>query len=220
MRAFVIGNGASLNETPLDLLRDEFTIGLNRFQMLNLDWDPVWWVLCDTGAEETWDWPDIVQRQSQFVFREHDRPMLEKYGPRNAIYIPHCEHIGGEYIPTEWHLPFPCSYGGGISIALQVAAELGRNPIYLLGCDLYKYRGPDDVDINHFDPAYSLYRLSKHGREINTPAAWDATNKRLIHCHEIARRSAGRMGIKILNATVGGALEAYERVDIYEVLSG
>ena len=41
MRAFIIGNGASLNDTPLDLLRDEFTIGMNRLHRKGLDWDSI-----------------------------------------------------------------------------------------------------------------------------------------------------------------------------------
>ena len=222
MRAFVIGNGPSLNATPLDKLRGECTFGLNRFNLLGLDWDPTWWVMADVReGDGWWDWPDLLRRPSMFLFREQDRELIEPYGSKNVIFYPRCEHIGGDYIPDSWHLDSgPCDYGGGISVAIQAAAELGRNPIYVVGADLYRYRGPGEVDVNHFHPDYSFYRLSKHGREINTPAVWEATNKRLIHCHEIARRSAGRMGIKILNATVGGALEAYERVDIHEVLSG
>jgi len=122
-------------------------------------------------------------------------------------------------VPTEWHLPIPCDYGGGISIALQVAASLGYTPIYLVGCDLYKYRGPDDPDINHFDPDYCPYK-TKRGEELITPERWASTNRRLVIGHEIAKRSAAAMGIAIYNATVGGILEGYQRVDINEVLNG
>lgn len=225
MRAFVIGNGPSLNDTPLDRLRGECTFGLNRFNLLGLNWDPTWWVMADVReADGWWDWPDLLRRNSQFLFREQDRALIEPYGKtgpqgiNSVIFMPRCEHIGGEYIPNAWHLPTPCNYGGGISVALQAAAELGRSPIYLVGCDLYKYRGPADDDINHFDGAYSSYRLNKHGQEVNTPAVWQATNERLIHCHKVAKRSAAEMGIQIFNATVGGALEVYERVDIHKVL--
>jgi len=36
---------------------------------------------------------------------------------------------------------------------------------------------------------------------------------------EVAQRSASEMGIEILNATVGGALDVYPRVDIRDVLA-
>ena len=95
----------------------------------------------------------------------------------------------------------------------------GKNPIYLVGCDLYKYRGPNDVDINHFDSDYCSYKI-KNGREIVPPEAWDRLNDRLIRAHRIAMDSALAMGITIYNATVGGDLEVYPRVDINEVLDG
>lgn len=215
-RAFVIGNGSSLNETPVDALRDEFTIGMNRFDLLGLDWTPDWWVLADVRPEDGWwDWEDLLSRDSQFVFREHDRYFIEPYERDNVIYMERCEHIGGRYVPTEWHLPLPCDYGGGVSIALQKAAELGHNPVYLVGCDLYEPWDEADGDINHFDPAYC-----SHKDFHSDPEIWGNLNRRLVIGHEVAKWSAEAMGISILNATIGGNLEVYERVDVHEVLNG
>ena len=213
MRAFVVCTGLSLRGMDLSHLDGEFVIGINRYNMLGIR-DPDWWVLCDLGPDELWDWPDILGRQSMFLFREHDRPLIEPYGSRNAIYIPRCEHIGGEHTPSQWHLPTPCEYGGGASIALQLAAYLDKNPIILIGADLYRYRGPEDPDINHFDPAYCAYKRRKStGAEVVSPEDWERLNDRLIWAHEIAQASAEGMGIEILNATQGGALEVYRRVD-------
>jgi hypothetical protein len=132
--------------------------------------------------------------------------------------MPRCEHIGGEYIPETWHLPGLCEYGGSISWALQLAALRGFNPIYLLGCDLYEYRGPSEPDINHFHPDYCPYKVRKStGEEMIGPAEWERLNQRLILSHEIARRSAHEMGIEIYNATVGGRLEVYQRVSLAEI---
>ena len=193
---------------------------MNRFDLLGLDWNPDWWILADVRPEDGWwDWEDLLWRDSMFVFRDHDRYFIEPYGRDNVVFMERCEHIGGEYVPTEWHLPLPCDYGGGISIALQTAVELGYDPIYLVGCDLYKYRGPDDVDINHFDPSYCDYQW-KNGEELITPERWASTNRRLVIGHEVAKRSAEKMGVSILNATIGGALEVYERVDIRDLLNG
>ena len=38
--------------------------------------------------------------------------------------------------------------------------------------------------------------------------------------HEIIKKECDRRGIKIFNATVGGKLETYPRVEIREVLDG
>jgi hypothetical protein len=213
----------------MDALRGEFTIATNRFDMLKLDWDPDMWILADVAENDTyWNFDEMLSRDSTFFFRDHDRPFIEPLNRPNVIFMERCTHNGpapvpggdpwDPRIPLEWHLPLPCEYGGGISIAIQAAASLGKNPIYLLGCDLYEYRGPDDVDINHFHPDYCEYKI-KHGKELVNPWAWELLNLRLIKGHEIARDSAANMGITIYNATVGGKLEVYERVNINEVLN-
>lgn len=220
MRAFVIGNGPSLRATPMDRLRGEFTIACNRFNLLGLDWDPDWWIMADVHHEDGWwDWEDLLRRRSQFVFRDQDRPVIEPYGRPNVSYVPRCEHIGGDHVPRQWHLPTPCEYGGSLSYALQLAVLMGRSPIYLVGCDLYRYRGPDDPDINHFDPAYCAYKRRKStGAEIIGPAEWQRLNDRLIWSHEIALAECQARGIDIWNATVGGDLHVYPRIDITNVV--
>jgi hypothetical protein len=100
---------------------------------------------------------------------------------------------------------------------MQAAVLAGADEIYLVGCDLYKYRGPKDNDINHFHPEYCPYKIRKRtGEEMIGPKEWDNLNRRLILGHEIARDTAG---IPIYNATVGGNLEVYPRVDIFECLT-
>ena len=200
----------------MDELREEFTIGVNRFDLLNLDWDPDWWVLADVHPEDDWwDWDDLLSRKSYFLFRDHDRYFIEPHEALNAIFMKRCEHIGGKYVPTEWHFPVPCDYGGGISIALQAAALMGRNPIYLVGCDLYEPWEEKDGDINHFDPEYC-----PHKDFHSDPETWGNLNRRLTMAHRVARDSAAAMGLSIYNATVGGKLEVYPRVDIRTVLNG
>ena len=198
---------------------------MNRFDLLGLDWNPDWWVLVDVRlVDDWWDWEDLLWRDSMFVFREQDRVFIEPYGRENVIYVSRCDagHLDGKVesmTDWDWHLPDPCTRGGAVSIALQIAAELGKDPIYLVGCDLYKYRGPDDVDINHFHDEYCPYKVRKRtGEELIGEYEWDRLNKRLIRAHTMARDSAQSMGVSIFNATVGGALDVYERRDIWEVL--
>ena len=96
-----------------------------------------------------------------------------------------------------------------MGIALQLAATLGHNPLYLVGCDLgFVPEVEGEPTTNHFDPEYRTFDDFPLEER-------DAT---LISMHKIAKRSAGEMGIFIYNATVGGSLEVYPRVDINEVL--
>ena len=222
MRAFILGTGPSLNQTPVDKLRDEFTVGINRFNLLDVDWSPDWWICADIGPDEQWDWDDVFSRDSEFIIAEKSRDAIGPYED-GVSFIKSCVHrtYQGHVDPWEWHLPKICTRGGGVSIAIQTAILQGCNPIYLVGCDLYKYRGPDDVDINHFHPGYCPYKIRKStGKEMIGPGEWERLNKRLIKVHTMARDSANKMGISVYNATIGGALEVYPRVDIREVLNG
>lgn len=193
---------------------------MNRFDLLGLDWSPNWWILVDVAPEhEWWNFEELLKRDSMFVFREHDRYFIEPYARDNVLFIESCVHADDNE-SWSWHLPEPCMRGGAASVALQLASFLEKDPIYLVGCDLYQYRGPSDPDINHFHPEYCPYKVHKRtGEEVVGPGDWDRLNQRLIRAHEMARDSAADMGVSILNATIGGALEVYPRVDIWEVLN-
>ena len=190
---------------------------MNRFDLLGLKWSPNWWLMIDVRHEDGWwDWDDLLPRKTQFVFREQDRSVIE---PRkNVIFYKRCVHAADD--EYEWHLPELCRRGGGASYALQMAASMGYDPIYLVGCDLYKYR-PPGPDINHFDPDYGPYKIRKStGKEMIGPAEWESLNEHLILAHQMALRETAKMGVSIFNATVGGQLEVYERKDIHAVLNG
>ena len=229
MRAFVIGNGSSLNTMDLGLMAGEYTVGCNRLDLLELGWNPTVWVLADVVHEDGWwDWEDLFYRKargphdngtpSQFHLKYHDEGYLDqKYRDLpNVQFQPPCVHNGSPRHPVDsWHLPTLCQYGGSIGWALQLAVLAGADPVYLIGCDLYKYRAEHESDINHFHPDYCGYTFSeKLQRERNAPEDWERLNDRLVRAHEIARDTSG---VEIFNAGVGGALDAYPRVDYTEL---
>jgi len=94
---------------------------------------------------------------------------------------------------------------------------MGFSPIYLLGVDMnyvdhgtaVKHDGRDwtsvsDDDPNHFDPRY----FGK-GRKYHYPRM----KEHMLPSMDNARRITDILGTRVLNAGVGGALEAFERVD-------
>ena len=66
-RAFLIGNGPSLNKTPLHLLANEFTICFNRFDLMleRLCWNPTAYSVIDDVVLD--DVPDIANKMSEKV---------------------------------------------------------------------------------------------------------------------------------------------------------
>ena len=111
-----------------------------------------------------------------------------------------------ELIPDTWspHFDEPglyCKFGGTLQMALQHAVEEGYPNIYLVGVDLGLTLG----GINHFED-YPTKGESKQD-------AIDRCNHYWLVAHELARIYIDKHHIRLLNATVGGQLEAYERVD-------
>lgn len=91
--------------------------------------------------------------------------------------------------------------------AIQIAVYMGFNPLYLIGCDL-NYRSDTERDLNHAAP---------YIRPANGDAA--ANNPVHIQAHEISLAACKARGVEIYNATEGGALDVYERVDLMELLN-
>ena len=236
-RVFLIGNGPSLIRTPLCKLQGEYTIAMNRVALLydKVDWRPLFFVCTTTNVCRT-DWrKDILRTVSlgvpSFVWDEL-RGYIE---PRsNVIYI-NCTH-GDQvvsYAPDEWWSydvsQRVCKFGSSMLVALQLAVYMGFNPIYLLGCDLgfrrpssrlmsnklgskglHRFRKLQSIlvgDPNHFDPSYGTPGLAP-----------DTLNANMLAAHNLAFRATKRIGSHIYNATLGGELTVYPRVELAHIL--
>ena len=221
----MIGNGSSLNETPLDLLKGEVTFALNRIHLLydKTDWRPTYWVMVDLQATDQYDWLDdalINLREGIKCFLvastayhvELNRPAYNPWTDRQVTYLKICaEHrsmdVRSEDKPLNWHLPELCKFGTGSAVALQLAVLKGYNPIYVVGMDLnfQRVENAESPDPNHFSEDYGVFDEFAHDPELKN------------HTHEYAHRMAyeesQRRGKKIYNATIGGGLNAYPRVE-------
>ena len=225
-RIFVLGNGPSLNDTPLHLLDQEFTFCVNRIYLLfeRIRWRPTFYTTVDWRV--TADCADEINALTgmQMFLPERFRGLLRE----------------GDDVTWYWNGPSPdpsqrrfatdASLGirGAGSVtgaAIQLAFHMGFDPIYLLGCDV-SYTIPESViqegpdrfgngvglyltstrndDANHFDPRYF-----GSGRRWHDPNV-----KRMIEGFEQCREGADTAGRSIINATVGGQLEVFERVSV------
>lgn len=201
MRAWIVGNGPSLNETPLELLSGEVTFACNRIHLLypRTTWRPTFYV---RGEIDDKDWRDVAvyhaERMPCYFSPSIARTVKAVGGYDSHEVYKECGHMKSNYFrgnrPEAWHLPDYCCYASVVNLMCQIAKVEGYAPIYLVGCDL----GTD-----HFDPDY--------GYSNEMPEA--EMKRTQIHMHEIINREA-----EVYNATVGGELEVYERVDMREVL--
>ena len=97
---------------------------------------------------------------------------------------------------------------------------MGFNPIYLVGADAHwePFDYEKDIDPNHFTSAY-WEKMALGDREIRvTEEVAHRYTHQCLTAHELAYRVTAPRGINIYNATVGGKLEIYPRVDINDIL--
>lgn len=208
MRAFIVGNGKSLRQTNLNLLKNEVSFGVNSISSIysSTEWRPTIYV----RAEE-------ADTQSPLNYVEDMRLHIEELKcevwaniwflksiqglDKGSNFHPiascahHLKHFDEQDCPHLWHLPLLCSFGSSVNVAVQIAVQKGYDPIYLVGCDLdYKDKN------NHFDDNYAVGTRSPR-----------YNNMDILTAHMVAARSSP---VKIYNAGVGGSLEAYERVEL------
>lgn len=244
-RCFVMGNGPSLNQTDLSRLKGEQVFACNGAFLLfdRIDWRPQFYTCVDARV--------IQDRASEIVAMLQANPEMVAFFPREIRL-----HDGsGRVIDTHEIIPparnryyfnetgnafsaLPHSafsldanerlaqpYTVAITM-LQLAAYMGFNPIYLIGCDT-SYTVPEstkqegrkvgehgllltstqDDDPNHFHPGYFGKGHAWHNPQVD----------KMIEHHGYAKQVLDEAGITVMNATVGGQLEVYPRIDFNDV---
>ena len=223
-RAFIIGNGPSLNETDLSQLRDEVTFCVNGFflKLPELDWTPTFYVVED-----------------HLVAEDRSEPINALKGPTKLFpaYLGYCLDRADDTIFYN-HRPRK-SYPDGFDFSteadkitytgctvtmscMQLAHYMGFRELYLIGVDA-SYEIPEDVetsedystgvidmqsdDTNHFHPDYFGKGFRWHDPQVNM----------MVSAYEEAERVTKRLGRPIYNATIGGMLEVFERRNFDEI---
>ena len=226
-RAFIIGNGPSLNDTDLSLLKDEVTFCVNGFflKMPELDWTPTFHVVEDHLVAE-----DRASSINSLTGPIKLYPVYLRYciePDHNTIFFNHRPRISypdgfdfstnaDEITYTGCTVTFTC---------MQLAHWLGFEELYLIGVDA-SYSMPQDLekkdsygtsvldmksdDPNHFDPNYFGKGYRWHDPQVD----------KMVEAYEEARRVTDSLGRPIRNATVGGQLEVFERVDFNSLFEG
>jgi len=206
MHCFVIGNGASLKSADLDLITKQPSIACNRINLIYPEtrWRPTIYVHPESLAPDIPYIQENIDLGIECYIGEHFQPDI-KTAP-NVHWIKDCHHhllpFYSEELPDEWHLPQPCTFGGSVNFAMQIAALNGADEIILMGCDLlYKTRNR-----SHFSPLY------EHGGE--QPPFLAARNAFYGHIQAMNYIKRRHLNLRVYNATPGGMLEVWERVDL------
>jgi hypothetical protein len=211
-RCFIIGNGPSLRQTDLSKLRGEYTFGLNRIYLLypELGFTTTYLVsvndlVIEQCASEmqsldlpkfiTWRARRWLKKDTQITYLDTDFTGDEDF----------CTSITGRFFEG-----YTVTY-----VALQLAFQMGFSEAILIGVDHnFITQGTANQaiisqgdDPNHFTPNY-------FGKGFKWQLPDLAGSER---AYTLAREAYARTGRRVLDATFGGKLTIFPKVD-YETL--
>lgn len=210
-RCVIVGNGPSLKEMDLSLLRSEVTFGLNRGYLLfeKLGFAPTYLVAINVHVVEQFA-DEILAEPSTIFVSWHARRWLPQ-GHRAILVRP----APGPAFSTD---PARGIWGGATVTyaAMQLAYHMGFAEVVLIGVD-HSFTTPGPAhqlvtstgdDPNHFDPSY-------FGKGVR----WELPNLDLSEvAYRLARRAYEADGRRIVDATVGGKLTVFPKVDLLDAL--
>lgn len=213
-KCFIVGTGPSLNLQDIELLKQEYCIGVNTLFKLfkKTDWRPNCYCIIDPKTYGN-------------IMDEFERYQIPFFYPLNRINVSIENGIPFELDCSDFYklhaidlFEFTNFSGDaadrifdGASVvyaALQIAVYMGFKEIYLLG-----------VDCN-----YTLPRDQLHNEELSYSKDYkynwtENTGLTMIEGFKIAKKYADAHDIRIYNATRGGMLEVFPRVKLEEVVS-
>lgn len=221
-RCFIVGNGPSLNKLDLELLKDEYTFGVNSiFYMTERNgFKPTFYMVEDNHV--VYDNIDtinnyevkykffpstfkkVIKKTDNTFFFNMNRGFYEENSPNYCIprFSINCEErmYAGQSVTI---------------MNIQLAFYMGFTEVYLIGMDFdYKLTAKDEVDgndilstkdedENHFDPRYFGAGKKWH----------DPKLENVFISYQFSKIVYERFNRKILNATPGGKLEIFDRID-------
>ena len=210
-RAVILCNGPSLLESDLSLLHNTFTFGLNKINLLfdKTDFRPSCVVCVNTS---------VVEQNASF-FSATDLPLF--LTSRGLPYVAPRPNIC--YLHSTSHRAFSkdCSMSVYESctvtyVALQLAFRMGFRQVALIGADHnFHTQGPankwvvsGDRDDSHFDPDYFAGGMRWQLPDLFESEVGYTMARRMFEAHDGA----------VYNATVGGCLEVFPRIELQRFL--
>lgn len=215
-RCFVIGNGPSLTIEDLEKLKGEITFGTNGifYSFDKTTWRPTYYMSMDNSFLDT-EFKNIKEKVNQRKFLNYycskfgrgtddDIIYILIKGPykvdRSKFYQKDISEDVSEYFAQTFSITTTC---------IEFAIYMGFKEIYLIGVDNNYTTALND---NKANESVHFYKTSYNQKGI----VHYADNQ--IKSYELYRDFAKSHGVSIYNATRGGRLEVYPRVNLDEIL--
>lgn len=212
-RAFIVGNGPSVTMEDLKVLHEhnEICFALNKIYKIydRTEWRPNYVCMTDTrvinACENDLDKitdSAVVFMADRFFYSDVEKNDKVQYVHlKSEYYAPNLPGFSDD-ITKGVYLGYSVTY----DLALQIAAYMGFSEIYLIGMDHNNVGAVTDAQ-NHFIPNY----FSSEEVEIYKEVLPDFVGINLAY--RKAKVYSEKHGFRIYNATRGGKLEIFERVE-------
>lgn len=210
-RCFILGNGPSLRLMDLSPLANEITFGLNRINLLfeEMGYETTYYVcMNELVLEQT---AGSISKITSPKFLNWNRRQLFSDDP-SIKYLKQSfrKHFSRDLTKGIW-------FGSTVTFAaIEIAYYMGFSNVFLIGVDHayakrdtpHKVVVADGDDPNHFEAEY-----------FPTGFRWqipDLTTSEIAF--QMAKEAFETEGREILDATVGGRLEVFQKSDYWDIL--
>ncbi len=220
-RCFIVGNGPSLKVADLDRIKNEFSFGSNRVYELfeKTKWRPTYYIATDPNFldREGDRLPDLtadkiflnyshrkkiknVNKKVLYLNSRLDYFSLKKYSKRNiSISTDVSHHVSMGYTVTY--------------IAIQLALYMGFSEIILIGMDHSYSKIVDSNGVFHYKENVVDHVFDDHSGSYLVFQYLEGTN----FAYSLANIESQNRGVEILNATRGGKLEIFKRIQFEDL---
>lgn len=206
-KCFIVATGPSLRVNDLNVLMEHQCkcFGVNRIYLSfnETKWRPDYFVVIDGKMIQTYA-DDIRDCDAgiKFIgdgsqgFWEQDNERINRIHDHKLDYYPDCPRFSEDIVSGTY------SANTVVYTCIQIAVYMGFEEIYIIGADHNYASNQSDVS-NHFHKDYY--------KDMNRPNLF--LQEKVELAFKSAKNYADKHSIKIYNATRGGRLEIFERVD-------
>lgn len=220
-RCFIIGNGPSLTAADLDMLKGEYTFASNRiFKIFDqTEWRPTYYFCVDDKVMReieselnSYDLGHMFLAYGTCTIHEATNKLSLIYGKSLAFDVNQNTYNKTTTYISEDVSDHSCDGTTVTFHAIQMAIYMGFDEIYLLGVDCNYARTADaSGKISVDNSVVDYFDKKRYNGNIAVPLSHQ-------YAYMIAREYCDNHGITICNATRGGKLEVFKRVDFDKLM--
>jgi 6-hydroxymethylpterin diphosphokinase MptE-like len=206
-RCFIIGNGPSLKQTDLTRLRQEYTFGMNRIYLgfQEMGFETSYFLTINS----------LVIEQCAAEIRSLRMPRFVSWRSRRLIGIaPDLNFLHTTYTGPKFARDARGRLWEGATVtyvAMQLAYHMGFRQVILIGIDHnYSAQGKPNTTVTSQGDDQDHFNASYFGKGFRWQLPDLETSER---SYQLARQSYEQSGRQILDATIGGKLTVFPKVD-------